>query len=225
MKIAILLIGHLRTWDVCKENFKKTFLNEHDKVDVFLESYYETYRKDYGTRNEKSKCVVENDDQIKERFSGINVVHFSLESQVDTNANQSQINKIKKAYLNFSNYEEKNGEYDLIIKSRPDLFFEDRIIYSNYFSLEESKLILGKGITDHINDTFAMGKPSAMKKYLNRFSLSTESSPFHSVSNIIKHEKLNYEETITHYIVRLPLNEGANHQYVKYCLGKEIPLL
>lgn len=224
MKIAILLIGHIRTWDICKQNFKDTFLNEHDEIDVFLETYYDIYRKDYSIRKENEKLIIENEEQIKNRFSGINVVQFSIEKQSDKNADESQKNKIEKAFLNFNNYESQNGEYDLIIKSRPDLFFEKKIIYDDYNDLDENKLILGKGITDHINDTFALGKSNSMKKYLNRFSLVAEKSPFHSVKAIMNESKLKYEEIIEHYIVRLPLHENVDYKFVKYCLGKEIPL-
>ena len=44
MKIAIFLIGHLRTWiDVCRDNTIDTFIDDKHQIDFFVLSFFVRY--------------------------------------------------------------------------------------------------------------------------------------------------------------------------------------
>ncbi len=46
MKIAVLLPGHIRTWDYCKQNFMDTIYDNNHTMDVFVDTYNEIFRPD-----------------------------------------------------------------------------------------------------------------------------------------------------------------------------------
>lgn len=226
MKIAIFLIGHLRTWtDVCRENTIDTFIDDNHQIDFFIETYNESFRKDYSVRKENNYCTILSNDEVKKLFAGLNVLNFSIEEQGNLPAVSGQKRKLEKCYETLKNYEEKNGTYDLVIRSRPDLFFEQKMDY-DYLKNECSanKIILGKEITDHINDTFAVGNSQNMRKYFNRFSLTKNEHYADSIGALRNHEIV-LEEKIKHFIVRLSLDGTKNYSKYGYN-GKfiEIPV-
>ena len=93
----------------------------------------------------------------------------------------------------------------LIVKTRMDLYFDKKIDYDSILNEcnEKNKLILGCNVTDHINDTFAIGKPENMKKYFNRFSITGDNSPMNSISSLASKEDILMDQKIKHHIVRL----------------------
>lgn len=227
MKIAIFFVGHLRTWVACKKNILSHLIDDNHSIDVFVETYNNIFRFDYGIRNESNQKIIENEQQIRERFSGFNVVHMSIEEQSQLAADPSQATKIQKCFRVLNEFEEKNGKYDLIVKTRPDLFFEEKIDYNSYENLEENKLILGRKATIHVNDTFAIGRSDTIKKYLNRYTITSNYCPYKSISALAEKEKITLDEKVDHYIVRLPLSSDLNCNFVKSRphLNEEIPLL
>ena len=57
MKIAILLPGHIRAWDVCKQNFMDTIYDNSHQIDVFVDTYNEIFRNDYVLHKENEIIV------------------------------------------------------------------------------------------------------------------------------------------------------------------------
>lgn len=224
MKIAIFFIGHLRTWNVCKNNVLENLIDKTHSFDIFVETYNNIFRFDYSVRGECNQNKIENEEQIREHFSDFNVVNLSVENQIEMSADSSQAIKIQKAFDTLLRFEEKIGKYDLVVKTRPDLFFEEKINYDSFENIEDDKLILGMKTTTHINDTFALGKSDTMKKYFNRFRITSNSCPYKSIDSLAVKEKIILEQKIDHYIIRLPLNSDSKHKYVKTRPGEEIPL-
>ena len=89
--------------------------------------------------------------------------------------------------------------------------------------IENSKLILGCNVTDHMNDTFAIGTPENMKKYFNRFSITGTDCLHTSIISLASKEKITVEQKIAHHIVRLSLN-GNENKFVKCSFCGELPI-
>ncbi len=222
MKIAIIYTGHIRSWTSCKKNNLEMLFNENDYIDVYIETYKEGFRHDYSLRNECNEKIIYEEDDIKKLFQGINVVKISIENQPPGSADNCQIRKIIKAYDMFSEFIEEKGPYDLVVKSRMDLYFDQKIDYVSVLNEcnEKNKLILGYNVTDHINDTFAIGKPDNMKKYFNRFSITNHNSPMHSISSLSSKENILIDQKIKHHIVRLSTKSNGT-RFVKCSLDGE----
>lgn len=211
MKIAIIYVGHVRSWNSCKKNNLEMLFNENHSIDVFIETYNEGFRQDYSLRNEENEKIVYTEDDIKDLFGGINVVKISIENQPPGGANDGQIMKIVKSYKMFSTSIEERGPYDLIVKTRMDLYFDNKIDYDSILNecSENNKLILGCSVTDHINDTFAIGKPENMKKYFDRFSITDNNSPMDSINSLASKENILMDQKIKHHIVRLSVKHNG----------------
>jgi hypothetical protein len=211
MKIAIIYVGHVRSWNSCKKNNLEMLFSENHSIDVFIETYKEGFRQDYGLRNEENEKIVYTEDDIKNLFEGINVVKISIENQPPGAANDGQRMKILKSYEMFSKSIEEKVPYDLIVKTRMDLYFDEKIDYDSILNEcnEKNKLILGCNVTDHINDTFAIGKPENMKKYFDRFSITEDYSPMNSISSLASKENILMDQKIKHHIVRLSVKPNG----------------
>jgi hypothetical protein len=205
MKIAIIFVGHVRSWNSCKKNNLETLFSENHSIDVYIETYKEGFRQDYSLRKEDNEKIMYTEDDIKKLFEGINVVKISIENQPPGGSLDGQRMKIVKSYEMFSTFIEGKGPYDLIVKTRMDLYFDKKIDYDSILNEcnEKNKLILGCNVTDHINDTFAIGKPENMKKYFNRFSITGDNSPMNSISSLASKEDILMDQKIKHHIVRL----------------------
>jgi hypothetical protein len=85
MKTAILLVGNIRTWSYCKENFIQTF--GHLNPDIFVSTYNLQYNHHPYIRN----LIGDNEDawltneEIADIFSGINVKNISIDSNLHYN--------------------------------------------------------------------------------------------------------------------------------------------
>jgi hypothetical protein len=216
MKIAIIYVGHVRSWNSCKKNNLEMLFSENHSIDVFIETYKEGFRQDYGLRNEKNEKIVYTEDDIKNLFGGINVVKISIENQPPGGADEGQRMKIVKSYKMFSTFIEKKEPYDLIVKTRMDLYFDKKIDYVSILNecTEKNKLILGCNVTDHTNDTFAIGKPENMKKYFDRFSITGDNSPMSSMDSLASKENILMDQKIKHHIVRLSVKPNGK-KFVK----------
>jgi hypothetical protein len=211
MKIAIIFVGHVRSWVSCKKNNLEMLFSEKHNIDVYIETYKEGFRQDYALRKENNEKITYTEDDIKKLFEGINVVKISIESQPPGGSVEGQTRKTVKAYEMFSSFIEERGPYDLIVKTRMDLYFDKKIDYDAILNEcnENNKLILGCNVTDHINDTFAIGKPENMKKYFNRFTITGSNSPMHSITSLGSKQNILMDQKIKHHIVRLSVkNKG-----------------
>lgn len=226
MRIAIIFTGHIRSWSVCKNNIMEMLNDKNHLVDVYIETYKEGFRPDYNIRNEYQEKILYEEKDILNMFDGFNVVKVSIENQnLNFSANDGQRHKIIKAYETFSKCQENREPYDLIVKSRMDLYFDEKLNYENILveCKEKSKLILGSNVTDHMNDTFAIGTPENMKKYFNRFTITGDNSNHTSITSLGTKEKITIEQKIVHHIVRLSFDRNKT-KFVKCSFCGELPI-
>ena len=182
MKIAIMIPGHLRTWEIVKPNFIANALDPNHQIDVFVDTYNEFFRKNYSILNESNMFnygFVHDDAHILNLFSGINVVDFKIENEIlcseGLRSSMMQVRKLKKIYETVKSYEEINGNYDLIMRVRPDNELDDKIDYQSILksvTINPMKIFISQGgaFNKFINnDMLAIGKRKAMDIYMNRF--------------------------------------------------------
>jgi hypothetical protein len=185
MKIAILLPGHLRTWEYCKQNFIDKFIDERHQIDIFVDTYNEVesaYPTDRLDLYPKNKKLVLSNHEVFDLFSDLNVVMFNVESEeINRGFEQGpQAVKIEKCYKLFQDYVSVHGEYDLVIKSRFDILVEDKIdynffcentlnnnfLFTSHIDINSQKFGFGRNYCDHLG----IGNSDVMDKYLTRYS-------------------------------------------------------
>jgi hypothetical protein len=150
MKTAIILLGHVRTWEKTKESFISTFSNLN--ADIFVSTYdrqygYHPYIR--GVTNYHGDEVL-SEPTIESLFSGLSsnvYVDVTEAEMMDKYISQQQsiINpsmrgiqssmaqfiKLKHAIDNLIEVEnEKNIKYDYIIKTRCDILYENDLNFS-----------------------------------------------------------------------------------------------
>ncbi len=142
VKTAILLVGNLRTWDMCRDNFISVF-GEH-RPDVFVTTYdmqyaYHPYIKQSLNFYEDQMLT---NDSIMSKFAGLNLVGVRIDeisTYVERNVKPFISNRFPKdAFLSLSQYfklhdglkmvqdhEQAIGEkYDVIVKTRFDVLHD-----------------------------------------------------------------------------------------------------
>lgn len=169
MKIAILLPGHLRSWINCKQNFLDMVYDTNHQIDVFVDTYDKVFRSDSYSEAEKGLEIVLDKEQIYKLFDGINVVNFNIEPELVGDAERLQIKKMSNVYDSFHEYQKIHGTYDLVVRSRFDIVFDEKIDYEKIYSECKSnpKLIyIGNGGIDlEENDMFAISTTELMTLY------------------------------------------------------------
>ena len=181
-KTAILLTGNLRTWDLCKENFIKTF---GETVDIFvcvsdIKYDYAPYIQETYTGYEDSYLT---EEDILNSFAGLNikkilierkeeellyikneVPKFKLDVSGEFNPPQKfgSILKVKKGLSLIKEYEKENDfKYDIIIKSRFDIIHEQAVLDVN-----ENEILIDTGNV-FPNDLFLMSNRDSMFDIFN----------------------------------------------------------
>lgn len=169
MKVAVITIGNVRTWDQCKENFKKTF--SFLKPDYFMSTYdlqynYHPYIKGVISYDEDfilpKKQILESFSDLTPKDVSIevwNVVNQFIESEnkkfdesmKNIDSCYSQYRKLKLTLQMVKDQEERQGfKYDFIIKTRFD------IIHKPFFPVSDEKEILIDSGNVFPNDCFFM---------------------------------------------------------------------
>lgn len=216
MKIAVLIAGHIRSWDFCKSNFLENLYNSDHQIDVFIDTYNEIFRSDYHLHKEYEMNIIKNSDQIKEMFSGINVIDFGIEPEVVGPPQDMQKRKLLRVFNKFLEYEKNYNEYDLVMRYRFDLLLDKPLDYE--YILQECtnnpKLIfIGDGAV-HMpqNDMMAICNSNAFKIYLNRLNTyPLQGDPMihhYSMDHLIADYGIEYSQTIGISIVRLDGNKN-----------------
>jgi len=179
-RTALLLTGNLRTWDLCKESFIKTF----DNVDIFIcvsniQYDYPPFIKENFTGFDEYNLLVED---IENSFADLNLKKLIIQDKEDEvsyiqneiknfNMDVSGINvfatfaniyKIKKGLTLIEEYENENGfKYNSIIKTRFDAIY-------NPISLNPSnETILIDSGNCFPNDHFLMSNRDSMFKLIH----------------------------------------------------------
>ena len=121
---------------------------------------------------------ISSEDQIKQMFSGLNIVDFNIESEIQYHEYKPQADKLQQSYKLFSEYVKKTGEkYDLIVRSRFDLILEQKLDYNYIYDVCVSNPkflfqshINGINFGRDLNDQFAVSTPDVMEMYFKRFN-------------------------------------------------------
>ena len=169
-KIAIILIGHMRSWKSCKEQFMKYF-NKYDP---------DIYALTYDTINYNSEEIL-SEEEIKESLKDINIVKLTIKKEKDVfdeaknkygkfllEQNRDlntltwgcQILNLQSCYNDIIN---SGIKYDYIIKTRFDVqyLFDD----DNLFIEKENFINISS--KHDCCDIFACGKFDKMHSYCN----------------------------------------------------------
>ena len=170
MRIAVLIPGHLRPWDACKQNFLDTLYDTNHQIDVFVETYNSIFRSDGQIGGESELKYILSRDDVLSLFDGINVVYCNVETDLTGDAELLQIRKMNILYHSFQKYEFENGPYDLVVRSRFDILLDKTIDYNYIYSLchDSKNMFIGKGGV-HLaeNDLFAVSNSHLMRLYFN----------------------------------------------------------
>jgi hypothetical protein len=132
MKTAILLVGNVRTWSYCKDNFIQTF--GHLNPDIFVSTYNLQYNHHPYIQNliNDNEDVLLTNDEIVNIFSGVNVKNINIDSNLNyalpenVNGLFSGLETTFHQYIKFFESVQKMteyGDYDLVIKTRCDLLY------------------------------------------------------------------------------------------------------
>lgn len=204
MKTAILLIGNVRTWDYCKENFKHTFSKYNPDIYVVVDSYRYGHHPVIQNRINDSSDETVDVRYLTDQFCGFNVKFISIRPRISQTYNHVS-NKFSGMETVFSQVEKlKHGvdnlvqEYDLVIKTRCDMLYKNFEIGS----LENKKVIIDSGNV-YPNDCVIISNHENMKKisefmYEEMFNPLYEDSnqqpPHGLLNNAFKHLKLDVEK-------------------------------
>ena len=233
MRIAVLLSGHLRTWEFCKQNFIDNIQqNGKYEVDVFVHIHDHLFNPHNHTWNEqKEDILITNNTNI---FDGINIKDIVIDTEeqykkeyMDNYINYSnniflptyiQGIKLKLCNLLRKNYEEKyNVKYDLVVRMRPDILLFSPLNYDDIIKRNKNVIVNCYGGTwGFPNDMFAIGKPEEMDLYCNRIDIGIEelkktyindSICSHNTMKLVAQKYgLSYENSIKIDIVRPNIN-------------------
>lgn len=131
MKTAILLIGNVRTWELCKENFNKVF--SHLNPDIYVSTYNVQYNHHpyiRGRINDYEDYLL-SDDTIKQMFSEFKLKELEIEDgqkDLDTSELHSNFRSLQTSFSQYRKFQKamqmvsSSGiNYDCVIKTRCDL--------------------------------------------------------------------------------------------------------
>ena len=159
MKTAILIVGHIRTWPDCKDNFLEAF--GHLNPDVFVSTYDLRYNYHPAQRHWMGLSSDEylSEEEIHSFFDGINLIHLDVE-EIDSVLEEYKTEKrnIDKRFqeetntflqyrklfrcLKFMLEQEEKLDilYDNVIKIRAD------ILHNKFdYEINESEVIISSG--------------------------------------------------------------------------------
>jgi len=221
MRIAIMITGHMRAWDFCRQNFMENVYDTSHEIDVFVETYHDVFRTDYHLHKENEMNIKLTSEQICDKFNGINVKHFNVEDEILGLSQKMHKRKLLMAYQSVINEEQKSGKYDLILKYRFDLLADHKLNYEYYLkrcNLNKSLIFIGEGALymDGENDMAAVTHSDNMQIYMNRLNEynDDDSMLFHSsLSHMSRIHNIRLIQNINISIVRLDGNR--NYQVEK----------
>jgi len=175
MRLAIILVGHIRTWEKCKQSFINTFSKFNP--DIYLYTY--------DTKTYKSETRLSEED-IRNYFKDINIKKLIIKDENDV------LSEVTKKYYNYY-IENPNTlrqklleglcqyvniqncyniicnsdiQYDFIIKTRPDIIYNSN--FDDIFT-EENKNTTNIWTSNcHCScDFFAASSLIGLNKYCN----------------------------------------------------------
>lgn len=234
MKLAVILVGNVRTWDQCKKNYKELFeKDEKKKPDLFVSTYTRKFNYHPYIQNLTSSFddFILNKKEVVEMFDGLNVRDIQVEeseyvddlilkesqkfhdSMKNIDSCYAQYRKLKLGLNMVKNYETMyNFKYDYIIKTRCD------IIHNKFKFVDNKEDILIDSGNVFPNDCFFMTNRDSMFEmsefmynefYDPIFENSNNSPPHGLLLNAITNSKLNVKsEKIMKHVVRRTMTQA-----------------
>jgi hypothetical protein len=137
-RVAVCLSGQIRTWKKVINTWDK-IVNSDVQVDYFIHMWNETSVPVEGLTHRQIELIKLNQSEIDTVINTIRPVKFSIDSQEDykkTLIDDGYYNPYECQYYSMfkscelkTKYEQENGFiYDVVVKSRFDLFFNQDII-------------------------------------------------------------------------------------------------
>jgi hypothetical protein len=227
MKIALMLVGNVRTFDQCKESFKKTF----GDIDIFISTYDLRYCYHPVVKNNigDTQDEILTYDYLNKLFEGLNVKSVLIERDEEItrfvneensrlhpllqniHSSYAQYRKLKTCIDLVIDHENKTGvKYDYLIRARFDLMYNEFD-----YDIGEKELIHDAGSqpdSEFLNDQLFWTNRDDMVNISNFmmnefynpiYSNSNESPPHGLLRNAIKHNNLKRTpKNIVSYLLR-----------------------
>jgi hypothetical protein len=222
MKLAVLLIGNIRTWDYCKESFLKTFQRYNPDVYLVTENVrYNHHPYVQGSIGDSSDELIDK-GTIEELFKNINLIDYCI------NDVEPAILKLRDPIFFPYNLSLKQFEklitctsllrqsYDVIIKTRCDLMYTDLI--HNCLNFNSSDILVDSGnvypndciIACNGDNMVNLSKSIFQEIFTPRFNDSHVNAPHNLLLNAARSLSLNFKaERIMQCVVR----KGNNIRY------------
>lgn len=184
-KIAICMSGNVRTFNLCKDNIQNNIINPLINAGCHINTFFSTWT---------DKDFINNLDILNNFFTKIESEIYDVNSFIDYNTQQylqfpglcgstTSLNatschyKIKKSYELSKEYSKNNNiNYDIIIRIRPDIIYNNTIdigsikqsLLTDYLYMPNSH---GKytSVTINMMDHFFYGNITCMNKIMNTF--------------------------------------------------------
>lgn len=173
MEVALCLSGQLRSIDLVLENLLKNIIVPN-KSDVFCHTWHKYDNSKYcnfynPSDNEYTYYGEYSFENIQKIIKNLNPISFEFEYPFIQENTKSMFYSIMKSNDLLNSYKKyKNKKYDVVIRSRYDIFFESEL---NLDDIDENTVYLSfrPGGCGGVNDCFAYGKPDVMELYSNLY--------------------------------------------------------
>ena len=168
MKIAVLLSGEYRVFDICRPTM--TFLDDPE-VDVYISTWDTTHHNRPGINLSKYETVSEKQiSDILGRPSKIQVESVSIQKTLPKQYNCMMIHRWKRG---FQMIKDSNIEYDYVIITRFDLFYNPICSIDIKKNLQPYKDSLGSSWTHdgRLGDIFMISSYDKMSEFIDKLTL------------------------------------------------------
>jgi hypothetical protein len=236
-KFAICFYGHIRTWNLCKENFTTNVIESLHPIlpDIFVHTYDKNnvvsdiihteeeingmfiFDLKSGETIIPKKIIVENNDKAQEKNK---IESQEIGYEIGTSKTYSVIKKIKLSHDLMKEYEIKNNiNYDYIMMTRPDMIFRN-ISFSpdilNIINNENCLYNFYSGSPDP-SDEVVVGVPKMIEIYVSRYTqfykIKTEHTFMGAIPTDCVHLLLVY--TLSKYFGRSMAWQSIGYVYKK----------
>jgi hypothetical protein len=169
MRVALLISGMFRHFDFCRERLHKKIISPLG-CDVFVDTW-EFALAQKKVDKDGSKKISEFDIKNIQNIKGYRIEENIKLDNSDLKIEMARYEnciymfyKIKSCFDLMKQYEQANGfKYDYVIRSRPDLYFED-IFYERYFVDSDNIFFSYSQYYHGVCDQFFWAKRDTMEK-------------------------------------------------------------
>lgn len=188
MKVAVLMCGHVRSYTKCRENFFRAIIAPLQKTDHSCDIFFSTWN-EYGFqvkvlegKIDATQIMKDSTDCIIEESSPNNFADLFTETGTQQYGKYSVppekgVNATSMWYRVFKCYKlmEKQGKYDIVIRTRPDLYYETPINVNWLKFCEKNTVYMPfwhkhfRAVAYTMMDHFAFGDAESMRVYCETY--------------------------------------------------------